>query len=46
MFPTKSAMIRFGGFRKTVETANKSIETRVSDWWSSFSNIELTSVSD
>jgi hypothetical protein len=35
-----------GGFRKTVETANKSIETRVSDWWSSFSNIELTSVSD
>ncbi len=56
MNPTRSAMIRFGGkagfealvggFRNTVETANKSIETRVSDWLSSFSNMELTSVSD
>jgi hypothetical protein len=35
-----------GGFRNTAETANKSIEARVSDWLSSFSNIELTSVSD
>jgi hypothetical protein len=34
------------GFRTTVETANKSIEERVSAWLSSVSNMELTSVSD